>query len=67
MSQSEHEHERVTRQSGAPGAPGHHGGPVPVSEQPADDAATGDVSADGVDAAGAGHPNGLEPRAGRDS
>ncbi len=67
MSQSEYEHERVTQQSGAPGAPGHHGGPVPTAEQPADDAATQGVTADEVDAAGAGHPNKVEPRAGRDS
>jgi hypothetical protein len=39
---------------------------MPSGAQPNDPPAADGVSADEVDAAGAGHPHGVEPRAGRD-
>lgn len=64
---SESQQEQATQETGIPATPGHHGGPMPPNEQPTDPPAADGVSEDEVDEAGAGHPHGLEPRAGRDS
>lgn len=64
---SESEQERPADESGVPASPGHHGGPVPTDAVPDEGAAADGVTEDDVDAAGAGHPHGLEPRAGRDT
>lgn len=64
---SESQQEQATQETGIPATPGHHGGPMPSSEQPPDPPAADEVSEDEVDEAGAGHPHGVEPRAGRDS
>lgn len=65
MSESEQEH--PAKESGVPASPGHHGGPVPLEAAPDDSPAADGVTEDEVDEAGAGHPHGVEPRAGRDS
>ena len=63
---SESEQEQAAQETGIPATPGHQAGPMPSSEQPSDPASADGVSAEEVDEAGAGHPHGLEPRAGRD-
>jgi len=64
---SESQQEQAAQETGVPASPGHHGGPVPVSQQPDEPTTAEGVDAAEVDEAGAGHPHGLEPRAGRDS
>jgi hypothetical protein len=58
MSQSEQE--KAAEEIGVPAVPGHHGGPPPVDEP---DETEGTGAADEV---ASGHPNKVEPRAGRD-
>lgn len=58
MSQSEQE--KAADAIGVPAVPGHHGGPPPVDE-PDDNEGT-----QAADEVASGHPNKVEPRAGRD-
>jgi hypothetical protein len=56
----ETEQEKAAQSSGVPASPGHQAGPPPTTEQPEPS------SSRQADEAGAGHPDGIEPRAGTD-
>jgi hypothetical protein len=58
MSQSEQE--KAADAIGVPAVPGHHGGPPPV------DGPDDTESSEAADEVASGHPNKVEPRAGRD-
>ena len=60
----EHQRETLAGKSGTAATPGHHGGPLPDSTAPLPDP---DADPAGADKVASGHPDKIEPRAGRDS